>query len=1133
MLNNKKQKIKVICNLCGKNVRGNSKAVCCDVCDNWVHIKCNGISASRYDELCNEDNNESFFCIKCFNNELPFGFETEYSLNQTALGLDNSNLENLDFNISRNDKKLMNLLTKMISENNDPNIKNSSCKYYSIDDFCSKNYQADKLFSIFHLNIDSLQYHKNDLDILLDKLKLKFDIIAISETRLIKNIEPVHDISIPSYHIEKTTTEASKGGTLLYISDKLNYKPRQDLEIYKAKKIESTFIEIINKKGKNAIIGCIYKHHTISPNEFSEEMSILLNKISKEKKTCYLAGDFNINLLQLEKKVEIENFFDIMTNQNFTPLITYPTRITSKTKTLIDNIFFNEFTSNIVSGNLTVGISDHTPQFALIPNNAYKSGTSDATPRYRYTRKDKDINSDAFCQDLDKVNWTMNELDVHQYGTNFLHVFNQILDTHAPLKKIKNSKNQAKQNAKPWISKSILKLIKTKDKTYQKFIKEDNISVKEQIYSRYKQQKNEITKLTRNSKKMHYNEYFSKNSSNLKKLWVGVNQIINKNKNSNNPPVCIEIDIEGNVNTITNPQDIANAFNSHYTKVAEKILSKRKYNGNKSYRSYLKSSNPHSFMMKPTSPTEVEDIISKFDISKGTGPNSILQPLMKSVKKSIAIPLSNMFNMSFQTGQCPTFLKLSSVIPVYKKDSKLIVSNYRPISLLSNINKILEKLMFNRLYSFLESHKCIYNLQFGFRQKHSTNHALLSMTQQIKDIIDKGNLAVGVFVDFQKAFDTVNHKILLHKLEHYGVRGIANNWFSSYLSNRQQYVSIGSTNSEIKPIIHGVPQGSVLGPLLFLIYINDLNRCIRFSTTRHFADDTNLLHVICYSKLRNRNPLRKLNIDLKSLNQWLLANKISLNATKTELIYFRNKRTPVPETKPKLNGVKLDATDHVKYVGIIFDEHLTFHRHITLLNAKLKRANNLIAISRHYLSQKLLTQIYYGQFYSHLTYGCQLWGQNENAIAHIITQQKKAIRLMSFAHYQAHSSPLFKNLNVLKLTDIVKNSNLLFTHNTINKNSPAVFDNYFLFDEASHPHQTINSLTSTYSIPTGSLKLPIYRTEAGKSSIKYICSNTWNSILKVLSTANIKKYNQNPFWMNKTSINTFKYILKKHFLECY
>ena len=229
-----------------------------------------------------------------------------------------------------------------------------------------------------------------------------------------------------------------------------------------------------------------------------------------------------------------------------------------------------------------------------------------------------------------------------------------------------------------------------------------------------------------------------------------------------------------------------------------------------------------------------------------------------------------MFNMSFSQGQCPTFLKISSVIPIFKKDSKLIVSNYRPISLLSNINRILEKLMFNRLYSFLETNKCIYDLQFGFRQKHSTNHALLSMTQQIKDIIDKGNIAVGVFVDFQKAFDTVNHKILLQKLEHYGIRGIANNWFSSYLSNRRQYVSIGSTNSDTMPVAHGVPQGSVSGPLLFLTYINDLHKCIHFSTTRHFADDTNLLYAIALSKIRNRNPTRKLNTDLKSLNHWLL-----------------------------------------------------------------------------------------------------------------------------------------------------------------------------------------------------------------------------------------------------------------------
>jgi hypothetical protein len=216
---------------------------------------------------------------------------------------------------------------------------------------------------------------------------------------------------------------------------------------------------------------------------------------------------------------------------------------------------------------------------------------------------------------------------------------------------------------------------------------------------------------------------------------------------------------------------------------------------------------------------------------------------------------------------------------------------------------------------------------------------------------------LSVFVDFQKAFDTVNHKILLGKLEHYGIRGVANNWFASYLANRQQYVSIGGTKSEIKPIMHGVPKGSVLGPLLFLIYINDLNTCIKFSTTRHFADDTNLYHFIDRTKLRNRNPTRKLNIDLKSLNQWLIANKISLNATKTELIYFRNKRTPKPITKIKLNGITLEETTHAKYVGLVLDEYLNF-----MLNAKLKRANNLIAISRHYVPKDLLMQIYYGQF---------------------------------------------------------------------------------------------------------------------------------------------------------------------------
>ena len=182
-------------------------------------------------------------------------------------------------------------------------------------------------------------------------------------------------------------------------------------------------------------------------------------------------------------------------------------------------------------------------------------------------------------------------------------------------------------------------------------------------------------------------------------------------------------------------------------------------------------------------------------------------------------------------------LKISKVIPVFNdKGNYLECNNYRPISLLSNI-----------LYSFLSKHKCIYDRQFGFRNRHSTNHALLDLIEDIRNAMDNNKFAVGVFVDLQKAFDTVDHNILLNKVDHYGIRGVANNWFKSYLSNRKQFVTINGVNSDLQSMKFGVPQGSVLGPLLFLIYINDLHSTIKFCTTRHFADDTNLV-------IKNKSP---------------------------------------------------------------------------------------------------------------------------------------------------------------------------------------------------------------------------------------------------------------------------------------
>jgi exonuclease III len=242
-----------------------------------------------------------------------------------------------------------------------------------VEQFVKRKHKKRNNFSIFHLNIASLQYHFEDLKILLSSLEHDFDIISISETKLKQNSPPVIDINIPNYQFEHTPSDANKGGTLLYISNIHNYKPRMDLkaQLYESKQVESTFIEIINPKGKNTIIGSIYKHFTISQKYFTDKISQFLANVSKENKPCYLSGDFNMNLLSIDDDAETERFFDSLTDKQFMPLITVPTRIAKTSKTLIDNIFYNQFSNDIISGNLTVGISDHMPQFCIIHSDQY------------------------------------------------------------------------------------------------------------------------------------------------------------------------------------------------------------------------------------------------------------------------------------------------------------------------------------------------------------------------------------------------------------------------------------------------------------------------------------------------------------------------------------------------------------------------------------------------------------------------------------------------------------------------------------------------------------------------------------------------------------------------------------------
>ena len=616
--------------------------------------------------------------------------------------------------------------------------------------------------------------------------------------------------------------------------------------------------------------------------------------------------------------------------------------------------------------------------------------------------------------------------------------------------------------------------------------------------------------LLRTAKRLNYQNYFTVNNKNLRQIWKGIKEIINIKSKIHDYPSCLTV----NDSIITDPTHISNQFNDYFSGIADSILNERKYHGNKSYSDFLTDPLQDSITddFLPINEKEICDLISQLKINKGTGPNSIPTKILHLIKFEVAKPLANIINLSFSMGTHPDKLKMAQVVPIFKKGSSLEACNYRPISLLSNLNKIFEQTMYTRVYNFIEKSKSMYSLQFGFRNKHSTNHALISIVDQINEALDKNKVACSVFVDFQKAFDTVNHEILINKLSHYGINDNINRWFRSYLTDRKQFVSILGFNSSSSTLRHGVPQGSVLGPLLFLIYINDLHKAIKFSTTYHFADDTNLLRIDnSYKDIQST-----INRDLEGLYKWLLANKISLNVAKTELIFFKKPLSPPPPVslKIKLNGTKLFPTSSVKYLGIHLDSTLSGISHCSQLLPKLRRSNGMLAKARHFLPTNELLAIYHATFASHLSYGCQIWTQHNNPLLKkIVLLQKNALRILTFSEFRAHTNPIFKALRLLKFRDQIELYNCLFVHDQINNVLPVNFKDYFI---------SLNNLNSinTRNSKSGKLFVPhVNSTRYGRHSVKHSCILSWNNIINKFPNTDFKIIKRND--LKKLITNSF------------
>ena len=444
------------------------------------------------------------------------------------------------------------------------------------------------------------------------------------------------------------------------------------------------------------------------------------------------------------------------------------------------------------------------------------------------------------------------------------------------------------------------------------------------------------------------------------------------------------------------PVTIPSIFNEHFASVGRNLASNLP-SSQGSYMNYLaKSTSPaSSFFFQPVTEAEVRLEILSIPNGKSHGLYSCPTLMLKHAHQYLSEPLALLINTSVFQGAYPAKLKLFKVVPVFKADDAFDANNYRPPSLLSNFNRIFEKLIYSCMLSYIVHNDILYTGQYGFRKKHSTQHAILDIINSIQGNMDRRLYSCRIFIGLKKAFDTVDHRILLGKLYFYGFRGVLHNWFLSYLTGRKQTTEAGGHISSSETITCGVPQGSVLGPLLFLLFINDIQNSSRKFRFYLFADDTNILYVD-----KDLRSLEKVvNEEFKNVYNWLAVNKLTINIRKSNFVIFhphQKKITYQPKDQIYNNETnKLECLEHkeyVKYLGILIDKNFSWRNQIDPLILKISKAVGMIAKLRHFVPRNILLHIHQS-----ISYGLTAWGMaSKSALNQILILQNDVSDLHFF-----------------------------------------------------------------------------------------------------------------------------------------
>jgi len=573
----------------------------------------------------------------------------------------------------------------------------------------------------------------------------------------------------------------------------------------------------------------------------------------------------------------------------------------------------------------------------------------------------------------------------------------------------------------------------------------------------------------------YYTDKLKQEKTNIRVLWKTYSDLLGKNKNR-----ITKIDkIVYENRASTTDIDIANTFNHFFTNLANSLAGD--FTRNDDYKKYLSNPSIQSMYLSNVEKEELIKEIKQLNVNKSPGLDSISPKVILASCDYISKPLLHIFNLSFSNGVFPTGMKVAKTIPLYKKNSRLDPGNYRPISLLSIFSKILERLMHKRLYNYLIKYNLLFDLQFGFRHNHSTVMALIEIVDNIRENIDKGMSVIGIFLDLSKAFDMVNYEKLLYKMHNYGIRGSVHNWFSSYLHHRKQVTFVNNVFSEPSSVTLGVPQGSVLGPLLFLLYVNDISNVLGDKSVRLFADDTNIFITgsnIDALMIKAQNSLVK-------LHSWFRKNNLLLNISKTCFTLF-SKKIKNPDIFLKLEDTVIPQVDETKYLGVILDKNLSFNSHCNYVKSKLTKLSSVFHYISRFIDPVEVKSIYFAYALPYLQYGIELFGLSSKKNTNILQRsQNKLIKLLSSKGKYDSATEIHNKLQIFTVEQLTIYFVCNFVFKSTNGMLPNVFENYFVFlrDTNHRSHRFINNLI-----------IPFYRTELGCKSVKYSGAKMWNDL---------------------------------------